>query len=128
MRLRTCSRRCVAQSSLSPTNPALVVFAAVFVLGALFFTLGTILVRAQPRTIVHDEPEVLELWIADVVGTPHALDVAARLDILERLAIVGEAWCVAALQRAATEDQDVSLREAADAALTVVRARTPGSC
>ena len=51
-----------------------------------------------------------------------ALDL--RLDYVERLALVGQPWCVAELETLRASDPDPHVREAADAAIIVIGSRS----
>ena len=91
-------------------NPAALVFLGVFGVGTLFFALGTVLVRWQQHA-PPTAPAMPEL----------PLDV--RMDYVERLAIVGAGWCVAELETLRASDPDPVLRDAAAAAIVVIRSR-----
>ncbi len=105
-------------------NPGFLILLVVFAIGALFFTLGTAMVRrgraAVPVAAIHDGATP---WTAELAGTDDVLHVSLRVDMVERLAMLGEPWCVAMLQRARVEDGDATVRDAADAALLVIGAR-----
>ncbi|HEY5340325.1 MAG TPA: hypothetical protein VIK27_04795 [Candidatus Aquilonibacter sp.] len=96
----------------------------VFAIGALFFTLGTAMVRrgsaALPAAPINESAAP---WTAELAGTGDLLHVSLRVDMIERLAMLGEPWCAAMLQRARLEDDDATVRDAADAALLVIGAR-----
>lgn len=44
-------------------------------------------------------------------------DWTARVDVIERLAIIGEPWCLDALRTASTEERDPRVRKAIEHAL-----------
>ncbi len=102
--------RCAAPRILLSNNPAALVFLGVFGVGTLFFALGTLLVRWQRR---------VPATIPGVSDVP----LEVRLDYVERLAIVGAAWCIAELETLCVRDPDAELREAAAAAIVVIRSR-----
>ena len=84
-------------------NPGLLALVVVFIAGALLFALGTFMVRREKQA-----------------QTPTVL---LRLDQIERLALVGQPWCVEQLEREFVTDRDVDVRNAAEDALVVIRAR-----
>ena len=84
-------------------NPGLLALVVVFIAGALLFALGTFMVRREKQA-----------------QTPTVL---LRLDQIERLALVGQPWCVEQLEREFLTDRDVDVRNAAEDALVVIRAR-----
>jgi len=88
---------------LLSNNPGLLALVVVFIAGALLFALGTFMVRREKQA-----------------QTPTVL---LRLDQIERLALVGQPWCVEQLEREFVTDRDVDVRNAAEDALVVIRAR-----
>jgi len=100
--------RCAAPRRLRSNNAGLIFVVAVFVLGAILFAIGTLLVR---RERVGREQETPILSQED------------RLDMVERLAIVGQPWCTDELRKIVDTDPDPLVRDAADAALLVIAAR-----
>jgi hypothetical protein len=106
----------------------MLVLAVVFAIGALLFLLGTAIVRRERRAVeVADVPAdpmlALPPWTADLAGTNEVIARELRVDMIERLAMIGEPWCVELLERARTQDPDTSVRDAAENALIVVAAR-----
>ena len=82
---------------------------------------------AEPVVEIPLEPLAPALpWTHVVAETDEELDPAMRLDIIERLAMVGAPWCIDALNAAVRDERDESLRDAADRALLVIACR-PGS-
>jgi hypothetical protein len=79
------------------------------------------------ESAVPEEPEepvvVLPPWTAKVAGTDDVLAPELRVDMIERLAMIGEPWCAELLERARDSDPDVVVRDAADNALIVIAAR-----
>jgi len=51
------------------------------------------------------------------------VDFETRIDQIERLAMVGQPWCVQQLQREFLDDADERVRNAAEDALLVIAAR-----
>ncbi|HVA33202.1 MAG TPA: hypothetical protein VNG31_03575 [Candidatus Baltobacteraceae bacterium] len=94
-----------------------VIFGTLFVAGAILLALGTILLRPRPE---FGAPTWTQL-----AGVPadEQLDVAQRLEIVERLAFVGDAWCIDVLHAAARAERDAKVRTAAGSALR--RLETP---
>jgi hypothetical protein len=93
---------------LHSNRTALIFFVALFVLGAILFALGTLLVRRER--------------IAREAATP-SMSQADRLDMIERLVMVGQPWCVDELRAILNNDPDPAVRDAADAALLVIGSR-----
>ncbi len=118
--------RCAAPRTLLSNNPALFLFLGVFAVGAIFFALGSAIIRAQtrpvPRTVDPDEAERVILSVSK--GGLAAESFEVRLDYVERLAIVGQPWCVDELEAIRANESDARVRDAADAALTVIRSRS----
>lgn len=111
MHWRRCSKHCAVPRTLpSSSNTGLLVFLVVFALGAVFFAIGTLLVRIQPP---HATSEISELQV----------DLETRLDMIERLALVGQPWCVEELVSLLRAERDPLVRDAAEAALVVIHAR-----
>ena len=103
--------RCAAPRILLSNNPAALVFLGVFGVGTLFFVLGSVLVRMQQRA--RQTPSNIPELSLDV-----------RLDYIERLAIVGAPWCLAELETVHASDPDPTVRDAAAAAIVVIRSRS----
>jgi hypothetical protein len=87
------------------SNPLAVILAVLFLAGAVFYFAGGMIARRADRR------DAIEL----------------RVDMVERLLIVGQPWCVEDLKRMRAEDEDALVRDAADAALIAITARRPGS-
>src|SRR5512146_518374 len=121
------STPCAVPRTLPSSNTAAFVFALMLVAGAALWVVGGRLSRlratsAQPSTAPANMA-VAAPWTRSVIESNESLDVATRVDMIERLAMVGQAWCVAVLQRALHDDRDASVRDAADRALLVISAR-----
>ena len=109
------------------------VLALVLVAGAALYGLGTLLVRSassetpltpqtQPEAGASAmSPPTAVSWTDAVTGTGDALDSATRIDMIERLALVGEPWCIAAIKAATETDDDAAVRDAAARALRALR-------
>lgn|GEM_PF-3102355 len=116
---------------MQSSSPGNVILLAVFAIGAIFFALGTWLVRrerAEKASLTsEDTPPAAapawDEWAREIGGVDEPIDRWTRLDMIERLAIVGEPWCVEMLERAREEDADASIRDAADSAILVIGAR-----
>lgn len=113
-------KRCAAPLTLLSNNPAFGTFAALFLLGAALFVLGTWLAR-RPRA-AQPLPEPAITWTREVAGA-EALTWELRMDLIERLAIVAQPWCVDLLTLALKEETDTVVRDAAERALLVIGAR-----
>jgi hypothetical protein len=85
----------------------LIFVVALFVLGAISYALGTLMLRRERR--LQEEPLVLNQ--------------EDRLDMIERLVMVGRPWCVDELRTILNNDPDQAVRDAADAALLVIGSR-----
>ena len=111
------SKRCVVQRTLLSTNPLANILLALFLVGAIVFVIGAMLSRERRAHAVEAEP------VAPKVHAEPTLDVADRIDLVERLVMVGQPWCIEQLDTLRREDPDESVREAADAALMVIGSR-----
>lgn len=116
MRSRRCSTLSAPPPALLSNNPILVALIVVLLVGALLFALGTWLVRREAAAQIAQPAEVPE------VETPEPSP-ELRIDEVERLAIVGQPWCIERLEREFLTDSDARIRYAAENALLVIRAR-----
>jgi hypothetical protein len=116
---------------LPSSSPGAIVLAVVFTIGAVFFALGSWMIRRERAAklampVLEAPPAAAPAWdgwAREIGGVDEPVDRWTRLDMIERLAIVGEPWCVETLERAREEDSDASIRDAADSALLVIGAR-----
>jgi hypothetical protein len=76
--------------------------AGVFVAGAVLFGLGN---RMTARARKASSNGVLWTQAVAPAGAS-TLDLAMRVDMIERLALLGEPWCVEILKQAAREERD----------------------
>jgi hypothetical protein len=106
------------QRALLSNNSLAVFLLAVFIIGAILFVAGTMVTRQSQARALDAEPP------AGRSEGESLLDVAGRIDLIERLVMVGQPWCVEQLDTIRREDPDESVREAAEAALTVIGARS----
>jgi len=83
-------------------------FVVALLAGAAIFAVGTALVRSSERNTD---------WARDLVGAD--ANAAERLDIVERLAVVGEPWSDRAVRMAAADDPDANVRRLARASVRV---------
>ena len=97
-------------------NPVSLVLIIIGIAGAILFIIGTLIARER-------KAHVAEIPAPTPVSTQPAVDVETRLDLIERLVIVGQSWCVDQLNTIRDTDPDESVREAADAALMVIGSR-----
>ncbi|HUZ50397.1 MAG TPA: hypothetical protein VMW12_11795 [Candidatus Dormibacteraeota bacterium] len=115
------------------------ILALLLVAGAALYGLGTLLVRSANSEAPIEPGAQAEAgsaagtgasapstaravsWTSLVTGTDDALDSATRTDMIERLALVGEPWCIAAIKAAAETDDDAPVRDAAGRALRALR-------
>ncbi|HTU68844.1 MAG TPA: hypothetical protein VMF11_00870 [Candidatus Baltobacteraceae bacterium] len=95
-------------------NPGVVILVVVFLIGAAFFAIGTVMVRRERRPRPASPPP----QPADAAP----FDYFARIDeLLER----GDAAGIRELEAMRDRNDDPGVRDAADAALMVIRARNP---
>ncbi len=118
------SKRCAVQRTLLSSNPLALTLVALFIVGAIVFVIGTMLSREREARVIQAQPVAVQ-----TVQTPAepVLDVSGRMDLIERLVMVGQPWCTEQLITIRNEDPDDSVREAADAALMVIGARADGT-
>ena len=86
---------------LLQNNPLAVILAVLLLVGAVLWIVGAMVVRKVDQQA----------------------EIDYRLDMVERLMLVGQPWCVTDLEKIRTEDTDERIREAADAALLVISSR-----
>ena len=113
------------------TNHLGVFVLALFVAGAILFVVGTMMRRERevPETVLETAAPPPALAAADDVRTEPEPEISLelRIDMVERLAIVGEPWCVEELERIRRDDPDEMVRDAADNALLVIASRPVSS-
>jgi hypothetical protein len=120
---------------LLSNNPALFVLAVVFTVGAVMFAAGSVLIRrtreAPGETIQMLEPmqavtriAITPAWTAELTGSEELVEPDLRIDMVERLAMIGQTWCITTLEHARSHDPDELVRDAADNALLVIAARS----
>ena len=84
------------------SNPLAAILALLFLVGALFYFAGALIAR---RADAREK-------------------IAVRIDMVERLMLVGQPWCIEDLEKIRTDDkEDTLVRDAAAAALLVISAR-----
>lgn len=127
------STRCAAPRRLLSNNPAYLIFGVVFAVGAVMFATGSLLVR---RTREGPQPETIQMlepidgggnaspWTAELARSNELPALDVRIEMIERLAMIGETWSVSTLERARAHDPDAHVREAAENALIVIAARS----
>ena len=113
--------RCAAPRTLPSTSSAFFVLALIFVLGAAVFVAGTLLTRRQKAPPV--PVPVTITWTRELIPDDDVPAADLRLDMIERLAIVGAPWCVETLKAALNEESDPLIHDAADRALLVIASR-----
>ena len=105
--------------TLPSTSTAALFFALLLVTGVILWIVGGRLARSSRAA----SPSVALTWTRVATGSDDAVDYPTRLDLVERLAMVAQPWCVDALQQAMREESDATMRDAADRALLVIAAR-----
>lgn len=92
-----------------------IALAVVFVMGLILFGIGTALRHPSEREAAAASSHITWTRIFDdEAETP---DVATRLDMIERMAMLHEPWCLEALRIAAREERHRDLKRAARKAL-----------
>ena len=91
--------------------------------GAALYGIGTLLVRSANHEVPAEPIPSTQMvaWANAVTGTDDALDTATRIDIIERLVLVGEPWCIDVIRAAAETENDAPVRDAAARALHALR-------
>ncbi len=112
--------RCAALRTLASNSPALALF-AIFALGAVLFVAGSLISRRQHKRAAAVPTAVT--WTHALVAGDETPTPELRLDMIERLALVGAPWSVDALNAAMSEERDPLLRDAAERALLVISSR-----
>ena len=114
-------RFAVRRTLLSSSSPY-IAFGIIFLAGAGIFTAGSLMLRSAERG-----PSLGITWTRSVIGDDKMLDVASRVEIVERLELIGQAWCADALEAALGEEHDVRVRTAVERALRAVRENATAS-
>ena len=93
-----------------------IAIAVAFVVGLLLFGIGTSMMRSlrvqNGNGNIASWPRLVDESLADA-------DPRLRLDIVERLSIVGEPWCVDILRQAFKDENDAGVKEAISSVLAV---------
>ena len=105
--------RCAARHRLLASNPGAAILLVVFLVGAFFFVLGTVLVRrerraAQPKPAAPSAPAPIS---------------AESFERVEQLLSRGDTASVRELERLRSSGQSAEIRDAADDALIVIASR-----
>ena len=95
-------------------NTAHLVIISIGIVGAILFIIGSLIQRERNAQVA---------TAAEMQLTQPELDLETRLDLVERLAMVGQPWCVEQLAKIRDSDPDGTVREAAEAGLLVIGAR-----
>lgn len=98
--------RCAARHRLLSSNSGATILLVVFLVGALLFALGTVLVRRERRS-----------------APPTPMRIPESLERIDRLLTVGDATSIRELERLRDSAQSEEIRDAADAALMVIASR-----
>jgi len=114
-------RFAVRRTLLSSSSPY-IAFGIVFLAGAGIFAAGTLMLRSAERG-----PSLGITWTRAVIGDDKVLDAAARVEIVERLGLIGQTWCADALEEALGEERDARVRKAVERALRAVRENATAS-
>lgn len=95
---------------MTPLSDLNIAIAVVFVVGLLLFGIGRALMRPDEASGQPSWPSLVDEALADA-------DAALRMDVIERLGLVGSAWSREILERAAEQEQDGRVRSAVAEAL-----------
>ena len=88
----------------------------VFAGGTLLYAAGKVYSRA--RSLVPSDGGTPPAWIeAAGIEKGGSCDAATRIELVERLTLVGQPWCVELLQTAQRDERDPSVRAAIESAL-----------
>ncbi|MHB8140668.1 MAG: hypothetical protein ACYDHD_05355 [Vulcanimicrobiaceae bacterium] len=99
-------KHCALRHVCPSINRALLALAVVFVVGALLYGIGLALSRVPG-------PPPSVGWTSLITGDDRQYDRAARLEMLDRLLLIGAPWCVPIARSALTEERDEALRSLA---------------
>ena len=114
----------------SPYVLAGILIVIVAIVGAIAATI--VRTRNEKSSDKPNEPDVSkpveDLWARLVATEEGRLDVRDRLDMVARLEMVGEKWCVDALRSATHEEHDPQVNAAVRATLTRLHAYPTVSC
>ena len=105
VRLPTRSTRCAARHRLLSNNSGATILLVVFLVGALFFALGTVLVRRERR------------------AQPAPQRATESLERIDELLIAGDATSIRELERLRDSAGSADIRDAAEDALIVISSR-----
>ncbi|MGZ3496578.1 MAG: hypothetical protein ACXWNK_02945 [Vulcanimicrobiaceae bacterium] len=112
------------------SNSSYLAIAIFFLVGLLLFGIGSALVRSsrqaeEPMIAGPSEAQAPEapqappaVWTARVDESLTDVDAAARLEMIERLALINTDWSRSILEAARAEERDAALCAAIDRALT----------
>ncbi len=103
MPLRTCWKHCAAPRTLLLSNPTLTL-ALVFLIGAALYAIGL----ALPGRVL--APQVP--WPQRIDDAAVELDANAKIELIERLGLIGAPWCEEILKQADTEEDEPTIRRA----------------
>jgi hypothetical protein len=89
-----------------------------FVVGLLLYGIGTSMLRSQRA----QSPNVKAVtWPRLVDESLNDADPQLRLDIVERLGIIGEPWCADILHQAMEQEDDAGVKSAISSTLSSLR-------
>lgn len=117
MRLARCSTRCAPQLTLPASWD--IAIAVAFVVGLLLYGIGTSMLRStrEPTPVIVTDQPSLVTWPCLVDESLSDAGPDLRLDLVERLSIIGQPWCVEILKQALVQENDASVKDAVGAAL-----------
>jgi hypothetical protein len=115
MRSAPCSTRCVPPFALASISWYIPVGVA-FAVGLLLFGIGTAILRS----VREEEQGVYVTWPRLVDDALANADRGLRLDMIERLSLIGSNWSRDVLARAKAEERDPAILSAIESALAVM--------
>ena len=128
MRSARCSTRCALQLTLPASWDIAIIVA--FVVGLLLYGIGTSMLRSsrEPAPVsapVRTPARTRVAWPRLVDDSLTDTDPELRLDLVERLSIIGEPWCVEILRHAGETEDDPDVKSAISVALSQLRPSAP---
>ena len=101
------------------------ILTAVLIAGVMLFIVGSIFLRDKQTAAAE---ATIAQWVQSIGYDEEApVDAAARIEIVERLSLLGEPWCLETLRAAEREEQDPAVSRAISKALSALLPEVLGS-
>lgn len=107
------------------SEAATLTFVVIIVIGAILFGIGTA-IRTRERTASHAKaptesaaaaaPYADLTWTSQFSGNDEPLGAEARIELIERLGLVGAPWCADVLRAAQLQERDPAVLHAIERA------------